>query len=121
VCAALTFLQGCVASSRSLEAAAAATANIALPKSVGNRFKAAYHYVVCEADYLVEPDSTQDVSDAVKAYRQLADAQGAQLKIRASRRWVTHTNPPHQPADCYFVTPDDRTDTGICMFGSRQQ
>lgn len=87
--------QVCVASSRSLEAAAAATANIALPKSVGNRFKAAYHYVECEADFLVEPDNTQDVADAVKAYRQLAESQGAQLKIRASRRWVLQ-----RPSNC---------------------
>lgn len=78
--------QGSLASSRTLEAAAAAPSNIALPKSVGNRFKAAYHYVVCETDYLVEPETTQDVADAVKSYRQLADSQGAELKVRASRR-----------------------------------
>lgn len=85
-CWMLLQLQGCLASGRSLEAAAAATSNIALPKSVGTHFKAAYHYVVCETDYLVEPETTQDVADAVKAYRQLAASQGAQLKIRASRR-----------------------------------
>jgi hypothetical protein len=62
--------------------------NIVLPKSVGNRFKAAYHYVECETDYLIEPESTQEVADAVKAYRQLAELQGAALKIRASRRCV---------------------------------
>jgi hypothetical protein len=78
--------QGGLASSRTLEAAAAASSNIAQPKSVGNSFKAAYHYVVCETDYLVEPETTQDVADAVKSYRQLADSQGAELKVRASRR-----------------------------------
>ena len=79
-------MQVCGAVGRTLEAAAASNANIALPKSVGNRFKAAYHYVVCETDYLVEPETTQDVADAVKAYKKLADEQGAALKIRASRR-----------------------------------
>lgn len=78
--------QGCLASSRTLEAAAQATSNIVLPKSVGTSFKAAYHYVVCQSDYLVEPETTQEVADVVKAYRQLSDSQGAKLKIRASRR-----------------------------------
>lgn len=84
-----TILQAAVSSARDLEAAAGQSQgshNIALPQSVGTRFKAAYHYVVCEADYLVEPDNTQDVAYAVKAYRQLAESQGAALKIRASRR-----------------------------------
>lgn len=103
--------QVCFASSRSLEAAAAAaaTANIALPKSVGNRYKAAYHYVECEADYLVEPDNTQDVADAVKAYRQLAELQGAQLKIRASRRWVLQ-----QPSSCSLLAGLARTVAVVC-------
>lgn len=77
-------------------------AAIALPQSVGRDYKAAYHYVVCQTDYTIEPESTQDVVDAVKAYRQLAEETGATLKIRASRRLfhstTTFTCPNQMPS-----------------------
>jgi hypothetical protein len=57
-----------------------------LPQSVGTSYKAAYHYIQCEADYVIEPGSTQELADAIKAYRQLAAEKGAQLKVRVSRR-----------------------------------
>jgi hypothetical protein len=57
-----------------------------LPQSVGTSYKAAYHYVQCEADYVVEPGSTQELADALTAYKQLAKERGAQLKVRTSRR-----------------------------------
>lgn len=67
----------------SLQPAAAAPV---LPQSVGTSYQAAYHYVKCEADYVIEPASTQELADAIKAYKQLAEEQGAQLKVRVSRR-----------------------------------
>ncbi|WIA41247.1 hypothetical protein OEZ86_004858 [Tetradesmus obliquus] len=67
----------------SLQLAAAAPV---LPQSVGTSYKAAYHYVQCEADYVIEPGSTQELADAIKAYKQLAEEKGAQLKVRVSRR-----------------------------------
>jgi hypothetical protein len=67
----------------SLQPAAAA---VVLPQSVGTSYKAAYHYVQCEADYVIEPGNTQELADALTAFKQLAKEKGAQLKVRMSRR-----------------------------------
>jgi hypothetical protein len=61
-----------------------------VPQSVGTSYKAAYHYVKCEADYVIEPSSTQELADAIKAYKQLAEERGQQLKVRVSRRCVAN-------------------------------
>lgn len=66
-------------------AATAAAAAVVAPQSIGKTYTAAYHYVECGADYVIQPRNTQDVADAVKYYRELAAQKGAQLKIRASR------------------------------------
>lgn len=64
------------------------TEDITLPKSIGTQYKAAYHYVVCDVDYVIEPESTQELADAIKAYRKLAETHGKKLKVRVSRRWA---------------------------------
>ena len=66
--------------------ATAAATTLQVPQSIGTTYKAAYHYVQCGADYVVQPETTEDVADAVKYYKQLAADKGAQLKIRATRK-----------------------------------
>jgi hypothetical protein len=53
---------------------------------VGETYTAAYHYVTCVNDYVIEPSNTAEVADAVKYYLGVAEASGKTLKIRASRR-----------------------------------